>query len=113
MEGSSFEQLLAEIQGLTLRLKGGGGPGYFRKIEQMARVYMERLGQSDARHMNDAELREAFSRLPPAQGQPLAAIIERCREGAAHEGQRLAFTPADLIAELGALVTQSDESRAH
>src|SRR5688572_25940549 len=41
VETSKFEQLLAEIQGLSLRTQSGESKGYYRKIEQLARVYIE------------------------------------------------------------------------
>jgi hypothetical protein len=111
-EPSPFEQLLAEIQGVSLRIKGAAGRGFYRKIDMLGRIFLERLGHKNARTMNDdqigAVLREGS--LSEAQGQMLATIFERCRQGAEHESEKLDFNANELLKDLRTLVLQVDES---
>jgi hypothetical protein len=105
---SRYEQLLAEIQGLTLRLAGGESPGYYRKIETLARIFLERNGFPGARQMSDVEIRAILSggQLPPQQAQAIGSIYDRARLGAEHESEKHDFTALDLLKDLNTLIRQ-------
>lgn len=111
-ERSKFEQVLAEVQGISLRIQGGDSKGYYRKIEQLARIYLERLGFTGARDMSAPELDHILSggALPPKQAATLSSIIERCRQGAEHESKKQDITTADLLRDLRALIKQTEET---
>jgi len=108
---SKYEQLMAEIQGLSLRVQGGEGKGYFRKIETLLRVYLERLGCDGARQMTYHELDTLLERdsLPHGQNEALKAIMARCREGALDENRKLEYTASDLLKDLRRLVMEVDD----
>src|SRR5690606_25636009 len=91
---SRFEQLLAEIQGLSLRVKSGESKGYYRKIETLVRVFLERTGQPNARYMSDEEVRKILSSgsVPQELSTRLREILDRCRQGAVNESDKLDFT---------------------
>jgi hypothetical protein len=108
---SKYEQLMAEIQGLSLRVQGGESKGSYRKIEQLVRVYLERSGHPAARQMSDEQIRKILEggSVPHSQGQALLAIFERCKQGAQHEGEKLDFNAGELLKTLRALVIDADE----
>jgi len=111
VESSPFEQLKAEIQGLSLRIQGGENKGYYRKIEQLTRIYIERLGYPGSRQKSNEEMHALItsSAFPQKQAAALASIFERCRQGAEHESEKLDFTAAELLKELRSLVKQTEE----
>lgn len=112
---SKFEQLDAEVQGLLLRVKGGESKGYYRKIERLLRVFLERTGHTDARHLSDEELEHLLStsHLNTDQIQRLQSIFERCKAGAEHESEKLDFTAAELLRDLQNLVREADQASFH
>lgn len=107
---SVFEQLMAEIQGLRLRLQGGESRGYYRKIETLARIYCERSGLAPgARQLSDEELmRTLTGNGPQGQASGIQSIIERSKRGARNENEKQDFTAEDLLKELQALIRQSE-----
>jgi hypothetical protein len=111
VESSRFEQLKAEIQGLSLRVQGGENKGYYRKIEQLTRIYVERLGYPGSRQMSIEEMHGLLtsSAFPQKQAAALASIFERSRQGAEHESEKLEFTAAELLKDLRSLVKQTEE----
>ena len=111
-ESSKFEQLLAEIQGLSLRVQGGENKGYYRKIETLGRVFMERVGQPGARQMAAEEIQEILGggKFPPKQATTLSTFFERCHKGAEHENEKMDFTAAELLKDLRALINQAEEA---
>ncbi|HOE95651.1 MAG TPA: hypothetical protein PK847_03605 [Candidatus Sumerlaeota bacterium] len=115
MEGSKYEQLLAEIQGLSLRVKNGEGKGDFRKIEKLVRVFLERSGFIGVRKMTDEQLMAllAGGQVPQAQASSLASIIERCKRGAQSEHEKLDFSALELLRELRELVWANETPPAH
>jgi hypothetical protein len=114
MESSKFEQVLAEIQGLSLRVQGGDGKGYYRKIEQLARIFLERVGYPGARSLTYSEVETLLTggSLPPKQASVLTSIFERCRLGAEHEGAKPENSTADLLRDLRMLIKQTEETPA-
>ncbi len=115
VEGSRFEQLLAEIQGLSLRVRSGESKGYYLKIEQLARVFLERTGHVGARKMNDEELLGLLAGGSVAQihAATLSSIYERCRRGSEHEAEKLDFTAAELLSELREMINSTEEASGH
>ena len=115
LESSRFEQLLAEIQGLSLRVKSGESKGYYRKIEQLARVFLERTGHVGARKMGDEELLGllAGGSVSQTHAATLSSIYERCRRGSEHESEKLDFTAAELLTELRELIRSTEEATGH
>lgn len=111
IENSKFEQVLAEIQGLTLRVQTGENKGYFRKIEQVTRAYMERIGVVGAREMSYDALATFLSSaaLPPKHASAISSIFERCRIGAENEGLKNEFSPSDLLRDLHVLIKASED----
>jgi hypothetical protein len=109
-ESSKFEQLLAEIQGLYLRVHGGESKGSYRKIEMLARGFLERLGYKGARKMSEEEIHGVLNggALSPNLAGALGTILERCKLGGEHEGQKLDFTAADLLKDLRGLIVQAE-----
>lgn len=103
---SKFEPLLAEVQGLLLRVKGGEIRGYSHKIEQLVRALMERLGHKGARHMTDEELRGAIEKgqIASTQAGTVLEIFDRCRQQSAEDG--LNFPAADLLRELQRIIKE-------
>lgn len=114
MESSKFEQLLAETQGLYLRIHGGESKGYYRKIEQLARIFMERIGIAGARQLPTEDLLAVLNSgsLPQKQAGALLSILERCKQGAEHESDKIDVSAADLIKDLRLLVKQAAEETA-
>jgi hypothetical protein len=112
VESSRFEQVLAETQGLSLRIQGGESKGYYRKIEQLTRIFMERAGYRGARAMSEAELQALLNggSMPQNQAAALSSIFERCKQGSDHETRKLDFTAGELIKELRDLVKQAEEA---
>lgn len=112
VESSRFEQLLAEIQGLSLRIQGGESKGYYRKIEALARIYLERIGCSGARQMSEEEIEALLNggAIPAKQATSLASIFERCHQGAEHESEKLDFSASELLRDLRVLVKQAEET---
>lgn len=110
-ESSRFEQLLAETQGLFLRVQGGESKGYFRKIERLTRIFLERIGIAGALLMPYDEMVALLNggALPQKQSVILISILERCRQGSEHEGAKVDFTAGDLIKDLRLLVKQAAE----
>lgn len=108
---TKFEQLLAETQGLYLRVQGGESKGYFRKIERLARIFLERTGTPNSRQMSYEEIMIAVGggSYTPKQTAALVSIFERCRQGSEHEGAKIDFTAAELIKDLRVLVKQAAE----
>ena len=97
--GSRFDQLLAEIQGLSLRIQGGDSKHYFRKIEQLSRIYLERTGCTGAARMTETELdsllknrpdRTATGRRPPRDYRTGPARVPEREPAAGVHGQRFA-----------------------
>jgi hypothetical protein len=109
---SRFEQLNAEMQGLTLRLQSGESRGYFKKIGTLGRVFLERIGIAGARGMSEEQLEKAVrsGQLSQEQITTLINLINRCREGAERESEKLAYTAAELLMELQNLVKQFEEA---
>lgn len=110
-ESSRFEQLLAETQGLTLRVQGGENKGYYRKIERLSRIFLERIGVSGARQMSYDEIMAVINsgNFSQKQAAALQSIFERCKQGSEHEGEKVDFTAAELIKDLRSLVKQAAE----
>lgn len=110
-EGSRFEQLLAETQGLHLRVQGGENKGYYRKIERLSRIFLERLGVTGARQMSYEEIMNVLNSgsFSQKQAAALQSIFERCKQGSEHEGEKVDFTAAELIKDLRMLVKQAAE----
>ena len=109
---SKFDMLLAEIQGLSLRVQNGESKGYYRKIETLGRVYLERCGVTDARKLSDADIAKVLrgGKLPQSQSAKIEDILERCRQGSQHESEKLDFTAGELLRELRQLVKQAEET---
>lgn len=109
---SKYDMLQAEIQGLTLRVSSGESKGYYRKVETLGRVLMERMGYSGARKMSEEQINEILQggRLNQNFAAKLADIFERCRKGAVHESDKLDFSAAELLKELSLLVNQVEET---
>ena len=110
--GSRFEQLLAEIQGLTLRVQRGESKGYYRKIEQLVRVFLERIGHTDARHKSDEEIIALLKsgEVPQDMASSLMSIFERCKQGAIHETEKLDFSAGELLRDLRAIIKRAEQS---
>jgi hypothetical protein len=110
-QGSKYEQLLAEIQGLSLRVQGGESKGYYRKIEVLLRVYLERIGCEGARQMDEDELETLLksSTVPHGQGEAIQSIFERARVGAQNESSKLDFTAAELLKDIKKLILEVDD----
>jgi hypothetical protein len=108
---SKYEQLMAEIQGLSLRVQGGESKGYFRKIETLLRVYLERLGCDGARQMAYHELDTLFEEgtLPHGQNEALKSIMTRCRDGALNENRKLDYSASGLLKDLRRLIMEVDD----
>lgn len=111
VESSKFEQVLAETQGLYLRIQGGESKGYYRKIEQLTRIFMERAGYVGARQMSDEEIQTILTSgaISQKQATVLGAIFERCKQGSEHETRKLDFTAGELLKDLRNLVKQVEE----
>jgi uncharacterized membrane protein len=111
VESSRFEQVLAETQGLYLRIQGGESKGYYRKIEQLTRIFMERTGYVGARQMSDEEIQGVLTSgaIPQKQATVLGSIFERCKQGSEHETRKLDFTAGELLKDLRNLVKQVEE----
>lgn len=109
---SKFDMLRAEIQGLTLRVSSGESKGYYRKVETLGRVLLERMGYSGARKMNEEQINEILrgGRLTQNCSAKLADIFERCRQGSVHESDKLDFSASELLKELRELVNQVEET---
>lgn len=110
-KSSKFEQLLAEIQGLSLRVQGGESKGYYRKIEVLIRVYLERIGCEDARQLDDDELDDLIKKasIPHGQADQIRSILERARTGAKNESSKLDFTAAELLKDIRKLIVEVDD----
>jgi hypothetical protein len=110
LRSTRFEQLFAEIQGLSLRVRSGESKGYYRKIEQLVRVFLERTGHPGARKMEDADVRKILEKgqLPKDQSDTLLTIFNRCKQGAEHESDKLDFTAAELLRTLYGVVEAAD-----
>lgn len=109
---SKFDMLQAEIQGLTLRVSSGESKGYYRKVETLGRVLLERMGYNGARKMSDEQINEIIhgGRLTQNFSTKLADIFERCHKGAVHESDKLDFSASELLKELRELVNQVEET---
>ncbi|MRR52839.1 MAG: hypothetical protein EG825_18365 [Rhodocyclaceae bacterium] len=109
---SKFEMLQAEIQGLTLRVSSGESKGYYRKVDTLCRVLLERMGFSGARKMSEEQINQILEggRLPQAFSAKLVDIFARCRQGAVHESDKLDFSASELLKELRQLVYQVEET---
>ncbi|MCE5229728.1 hypothetical protein LLG95_09055 [bacterium] len=109
---SKFEMLNAEIQGLTLRVSSGESKGYYRKVETLGRVLLERMGYPGARKMTAEQINEILQggRLNQNFAARLGDIFERCRKGAVHETDKVDFSASELLKELSLLVNQVEET---
>lgn len=107
---SKFEQITAEIQGLSLRVAGGESKGYYRKIDRLARVFMERVGCGLCTKMDDDELKKALKcdALKGDESTVLTSIFDRCEKGAQNEREALDFTAGELLKELWKLVAVAE-----
>lgn len=113
LRSARFEQLFAEIQGLSLRVRSGESKGYYRKIEQLVRVFLERTGHAGARKMEDAQVRAILEKgQPKEQGETLLTIFNRCKLGADHESDKLDFTAGELLKTLYGVVESADSEAA-
>jgi hypothetical protein len=112
--GSRFEQLLSEIQGLWLRVQGGESKGYYRKIEQLLRVFLERIGHKDARRMDDKQIEAllASGEIQQDLAAELRSIFQRCKQGASHETEKLDFSAAELLKDLRAIIKRVEQAPA-
>jgi hypothetical protein len=110
--GSKFEQLLSEIQGLSLRVQGGESKGYYRKIEQLMRIFLERIGFKDARNMQDEEIESLLigGEIQQDMAAELKSIFQRCKQGAIHETEKLDFSAADLLKDLRTIVKRVEQA---
>lgn len=112
IQSSKFERLLAEIQGLHLRTKSGESKGTYRKIDMLARVFLERLGHEGAREMDDQQIHDILKggSLTENQSTRLRAIFEHCQEESQRrDAERLNVTTADLLIDLRALVQEMED----
>ncbi len=110
---SKFDMLLAEIQGLSLRVQNGESKGYYRKIDTLGRVLLERIGHVGARKMDTPEVAAILQggRLPQSAATQLGDIFERCRQGMINESGKLDFTAAELLRDLRQLVKQVEDAQ--
>jgi hypothetical protein len=109
--GSRYEQLLSEIQGLTLRVQGGESKGYYPKIERLARIFLERIGPAGARDLPDAEIEAllASGEIPQDVATALRSVFQRCKQGAIHESEKLDFTATDLLKDLRTIIKRVEQ----
>ena len=83
-EGSKFEQILAETQGIKLAIESGSGH-QFGKLKRLVRIFIERIGVEVKTGMTFDELQDALvnASLSPKQIQMLSSILDRCERGEA------------------------------
>jgi hypothetical protein len=107
-ESAQFEQIIAELQGLRLRIEGGEGRGVYVKVGRLARIFAERAGISDARDMNEAEFKKALdsSEFSAQQAQSLIRIVERCEHAAREDTVKLDFDPLDMVREFREVIDE-------
>lgn len=107
-EGSRFEQILAEIQGINLAIQNGSGH-QFSKIKRLARIFIERIGVEVTPGMTFDALQDALvnASLSPKQIQMLSSILDRCERGEVLlEDEKPDFDPLDLIKDFKYIIGQ-------
>lgn len=108
LESTRFEQILAELQGLKLRIQGGEGRGVFVKTSRLVRIFADRAGIPGARDMNEVDLRKAMEGniFSVHQAQTLARIVDRCELAAREETLKLDFDPVEMVQEFRDIIYQ-------
>ena len=103
---SRFEQLFSEVQGLLLQTREHESKGSFRKIENLVRGLLERLGHVDARNMDEQQIRDLLAKdaLPANQTESLREVFMRCREGADENVANYDLSAAQLLEQFQTII---------
>lgn len=107
-ESAQFEQVLAELQGLKLRIEGGEGRGVYVKVGRLVKIFAERAGVASARELSDAEFKKALegSQFSTQQAQALCRILEKCEHATREETVKLDFDPVEMVREFREVIDE-------
>ncbi len=109
-DSSPFEQILAELQGIRLRVESGEGRANVPKIARLVRIFLDKTGVPGARTVGYEELRRAVQagKFSPHQAQEINRILERCESVGEEDfgAAVLEFDPLELIQDFRRLVYQ-------
>lgn len=108
MESSQYEQVMAELQGIRLRISGGDGRAYLPKVERLVHIFADRAGVIGARNMDREALTKALSgiSLSPEQIRVLSRILMQCEKARSEESVKLDFDPMDMVKDFQAVVRE-------
>jgi hypothetical protein len=114
VESSHFEQVLAELQGIRLRISGGDGRAYLPKIERLVHIFADRSGIIGARAMDREALTKALgaASLSPEQIKTLGRILAQCEKARIEDTAKLDFDPLDMVKDFQAIVKELDREIA-
>lgn len=105
-DASPFEQVLAELQGIRLRIRGGEGRGSLPKVSRLIRIFMIRAGVAEAEALPAADLGTALRPLgfTGEEVASLSSILEKCERGIRDDAIKLDFDPSELVEQFRSLV---------
>lgn len=108
MESSPYEQVMAELQGIRLRISGGDGRSYLPKVERLVHIFADRAGVIGARTMDREALTKALSgvSLSPEHIKVLSRILQQCEKARSEESVKLDFDPMDMVKDFQAIVRE-------
>jgi hypothetical protein len=114
VESSQYEQVLAEIQGIRLRISGGDGRSYLPKVERLIHIFADRAGVIGGRNMDREALTKALSgiSLAPEHIRVLGRILLQCEKARTEESVKLDFDPMDMVKDFQAIVQELDRGEA-
>lgn len=114
VESSHYEQVLAELQGIRLRISGGDGRAYLPKIERLVHIFADRSGVIGARAMDREALTKALgaAALSPEQIKTLGRILSQCEKARLEDSIKLDFDPLDMVKDFQAIVKELDREVA-
>lgn len=114
MESSPYEQVMAELQGIRLRISGGDGRSYLPKVERLVHIFADRAGVIGARSMDREALTKALSgvSLAPEHIRVLGRILQQCEKARSEESVKLDFDPMDMVKDFQAIVRELERGEA-
>ncbi len=114
VESSQYEQVLAELQGIRLRISGGDGRAYLTKIERLIHIFADRAGVIGGRSMDREALTKAMAgvSLAPEHIKVLSRILLQCEKARTEEPVKLDFDPLDMVKDVQSIVMEVDRGEA-